>query len=105
MATDGIPQFLSARDLAKRLGVKTETLKAWRGRSRGPQGWVHLSQTHVAYLILEVERWLEERQRNGYLPKPRGTSGGQGGGASNELARHPTGELLHNQADLRSGPR
>lgn len=64
MARDDIPEFISARDLAKRLGIKTNTLKAWRASGRrGPRGWVRFSGTHISYPLALVQLWLEETRR------------------------------------------
>src|SRR5258706_6728407 len=62
--SDEIPQLISARALARRLGVKTETLKSWRACGRGPKNWLHLSETHVVYDVDQVEAWIKARRRS-----------------------------------------
>ena len=56
-----IPNLISAKDLAARLGIKTATLAKWRQLGRGPQGWIYLSATLVVYPLDEVEKFLAER--------------------------------------------
>jgi predicted DNA-binding transcriptional regulator AlpA len=51
---------LSAREVARHLGVKTATLAKWRYLGKGPKGWIKLSETHVAYPVAELEAWKAE---------------------------------------------
>jgi len=53
--------YLSAREVARHLGVKVGTLAKWRYLGKGPKGWLHLSETHVAYPVAELEAWKAER--------------------------------------------
>jgi predicted DNA-binding transcriptional regulator AlpA len=53
--------YLSAREVARLLGIKTATLAKWRYLGKGPKGWLHLSETHVAYSVAELETWMAER--------------------------------------------
>jgi len=73
-----LTNHITAHRLALRLGVKTETLAAWRRRGRGPRKWFYLSPTLVAYPLEEVERWEEERQkaRPKFNRPPTAPSGG-----------------------------
>lgn len=62
--------FIPARALAKKLGLKTSTLARWRRAKtpEGPQGWVHYSATQVAYPVAEVDRWWAERVQRANRP-------------------------------------
>lgn len=53
--------YLSARDVARHLGIKVGTLAKWRYLGKGPKGWIRLSETHVAYPLAELEAWKTER--------------------------------------------
>ncbi len=55
-------QLIAASALAKRWGLKTETLGKWRRLKKGPRGWYALSPTHVVYPLEEVERFEAERR-------------------------------------------
>lgn len=57
-------KLVLAPRVAARIGVQTCTLAKWRQKGRGPQGWIYLSDTAVAYPEDEVERFLEERRAN-----------------------------------------
>jgi predicted DNA-binding transcriptional regulator AlpA len=52
--------YLSAREVARHLGVKTATLAKWRYLGKGPKGWIRLSGTYVAYPVAELEVWKAE---------------------------------------------
>jgi predicted site-specific integrase-resolvase len=56
---------LSARTVAKVLGIQTATLAKWRREGRGPSGHFHVSGTLVLYPAEEVERFLNERRLTG----------------------------------------
>jgi predicted DNA-binding transcriptional regulator AlpA len=60
--------YLSAREVARHLGIKTATLAKWRYLGKGPKGWLHLSETHVAYPAAELEAWMAGRAAT--LPSP-----------------------------------
>jgi predicted DNA-binding transcriptional regulator AlpA len=62
--------YLSAREVARHLGVKTATLAKWRYLKKGPPGWIKLSETHVAYPAGELEAW-KVRRASAY-PSPGG---------------------------------
>jgi len=53
--------YQSARELARRLGIKIGTLAKWRRTGRGPDGWIYASKTLVIYPIEEIERFLRSR--------------------------------------------
>ncbi|HVR40759.1 MAG TPA: hypothetical protein VMU84_16805 [Thermoanaerobaculia bacterium] len=55
---------IPARDAAKLIGVKTQTLAKWRCYGRGPVGWLRISATLVTYPRREVERFLSQRLRD-----------------------------------------
>ena len=55
-------KLVQAREVARTLGIKTGTLAKWRQKGKGPQGWVRLGRTSVAYPLAEVERFLSELQ-------------------------------------------
>jgi predicted site-specific integrase-resolvase len=40
-------EFMQAREVAKRLGIKTDTLKKMRRQGRGPRGWKKSGKTVV----------------------------------------------------------
>lgn len=52
--------FLRTRDLAKRWGIKEQTIRVWRIKGTGPR-YVRLTPTLVAYPLAEVERFEAER--------------------------------------------
>jgi len=52
---------ISARDLARRLGVRTGTLAKWRRTGRGPATFMHLSRTLVVYDLQSVVEWERKR--------------------------------------------
>jgi predicted DNA-binding transcriptional regulator AlpA len=65
--------FLTEKDIAAVLGLKTRTVRAWRTQRRadGPP-YVHLGGS-VRYPSDEFQRWLSTRQRGGErvrVPKP-----------------------------------
>jgi transposase-like protein len=43
--------------VAKRLGVKTSTLKKWRSVGKGPEAWRRVSTTVVVYLVSGVSEF------------------------------------------------
>ena len=55
--------YITAPRLALRLGVKTETLAAWRRKKKGPDDWFYLSPILVAYPLEAVERFEAERKK------------------------------------------
>lgn len=50
----GNPGWMLSGAVAKRLGVKTSTLKKWRSLGKGPQVWRRAGQTVVVYLVSSV---------------------------------------------------
>lgn len=46
--------WMLSRDVAKALGVKTNTLAKWRLQGRGPRGWKRTSPTTVHYTVDSV---------------------------------------------------
>ena len=57
--------YIPARELARRIGVKTGTLSKWRFLKKGPPRWVRLSETLVVYPASGVDVWIEERSEGG----------------------------------------
>jgi len=56
-------RFLSTKDLAELLGLKPQSLRAWRLRGNGPK-YIRLGQgtkAPVVYRWRDVEEWLVER--------------------------------------------
>lgn len=53
---DGSGWMLSGA-VAKRLGVKTSTLKKWRSTGKGPSAWRRVSKTVVVYLVSGVSEF------------------------------------------------
>lgn len=58
-------EYITARNLAKKLGVRVTTLSRWRRcpTPTGPQGWIKYSATVVVYPADQVEKWLAEREK------------------------------------------
>ena len=52
--------FLRTRDLARRWGVREQTVRAWRYRGTGPR-YVRLSPTLVAYALADVLEYERAR--------------------------------------------
>ena len=55
---DVLPSYLPSAAVARCLGIKTQTLAAWRCQGKGPKGWIHLSATRVVYPEAEVEEFI-----------------------------------------------
>ena len=53
---------LKSSDAAKRIGVATNTLRAWRRDGKGPR-YFRATRTSVYYREEDVERFLEDRER------------------------------------------
>jgi predicted DNA-binding transcriptional regulator AlpA len=74
--------YLSAREVARHLGVKTATLAKWRYLGKGPKGWIKLSETHIAYPAAELEAWMAQLAAESTPPRRAGGFGfHQGKGA------------------------
>lgn len=56
---------VKAADVAKSLGIKSQTLRKWRMLGRGPIGWVKHSKTLVTYDEAAVEEYLRTRKHGG----------------------------------------
>lgn len=59
--------LITPKDLAKELGVSTETLKSWRQRCIGP-AFIKLGDDprgHVRYTRTDVDAWLAARKMGG----------------------------------------
>lgn len=68
---------MQARAVAKRLGIKTDTLKKWRRAGRGPRGWRKSGKTVVLYPVAEVEAWI--RSLAGDVGRQKEATDGLGG--------------------------
>lgn len=67
--------FVAASDLARRWGLKTETLGKWRWIGKGPKGWKYQSKTRVVYPLAEVEKYeagMTDERPTFFPPPPRG---------------------------------
>jgi uncharacterized protein YjcR len=55
--------LLSTAEAAARLGIATQTLRAWRGRGTSPK---YIRYGHVRaramYRVADIEAWLRERE-------------------------------------------
>ena len=59
--TDAPGRLLSARDLAKMLGVQERTIRRWRKqKGKLPQG-IELGDSVIRWREQDIERWLVER--------------------------------------------
>jgi excisionase family DNA binding protein len=61
-------RLLTARELAERLGVSTETVLRWARRGRLPA--VYLSSRAIRFREADIDAWLEQRAtpRRGVRP-------------------------------------
>jgi hypothetical protein len=59
LATDDL--WMQSRDVAKRLGIKTQTLAKWRLMGKGPQGWKRVAPNVVLYPASAVREYEEEK--------------------------------------------
>lgn len=50
--------YIPSSVVARRLGIRTQTLAVWRCKGKGPRGWIHISATRVAYPEEEVDVFL-----------------------------------------------
>jgi hypothetical protein len=53
--------WIQSRDVAKRLGIKTQTLAKWRLMGKGPQGWRRVASNVVLYPASGVRDYQEEK--------------------------------------------
>jgi hypothetical protein len=67
--------FITARALARQLGLKVGTLSKWRRTGRGPAGWVYTSQTCVLYPVAAIDDFLRGREGLRPAPVPLGARG------------------------------
>ena len=56
-------RHLRSREAAKRMGITTNTLRAWRRDGKGPR-FFRATRTSVYYREEDVERFLEDRERH-----------------------------------------
>lgn len=57
-----MPELLSTRELADRLGIPVSTVRYWRMRREGPPGF-KLGK-RVVYRASDVSRWIEQQRRS-----------------------------------------
>lgn len=57
---DDFTAHLSTPELARRLHLKAQTVRAWRGAGRGPQ-FLRVTPNRVCYRLQDVEAWEAER--------------------------------------------
>jgi predicted DNA-binding transcriptional regulator AlpA len=50
--------LIQSREVARQLGIATETLRVWRREGKGPKRPVKLSPTNVSYWASEVQRYM-----------------------------------------------
>jgi predicted DNA-binding transcriptional regulator AlpA len=50
--------YIQAPEVARLLGIKTDTLAKWRRHDRGPKEWIRTSATSVSYPASEVDSFL-----------------------------------------------
>ncbi len=67
--------FISARNLASLLGIKTGTLRKWRCERRGPPGFFYLGKTSVFYPRKAVALWLSEKRSATIKPSQANSAG------------------------------
>jgi predicted DNA-binding transcriptional regulator AlpA len=53
-------RLIPAHEVAKRLGIKTKTLGAWRSQGKGPQPWRRMGRTLVVYPESAVDHFIKE---------------------------------------------
>jgi hypothetical protein len=58
--------WMQSKAVAKLLGVKTNTLKKWRGQGKGPKGWKRVAPTVVMYPVAEVNDFQHQWGNNDY---------------------------------------
>lgn len=56
-------ELLSTNEAADYLGLHPTTLATWRTQGRGPR-FVKVGSRNVRYRANEIERWLDENQRD-----------------------------------------
>jgi predicted DNA-binding transcriptional regulator AlpA len=54
-------QLLTAKEVAKQLGVTTTTLAIWRYRGMRDLPWVKLGNRMIRYRVQDVEAYVRER--------------------------------------------
>ncbi len=53
-------EWVTARNVAKRLGIQTSTLRKWRSRGQGPRGAIKLKGNLVVYPKARVDDFFSE---------------------------------------------
>lgn len=52
------PVYIPSSEVARRLGVRRQTLAKWRMTGRGPEDWFYLNPTRCLYSVAEVEAYI-----------------------------------------------
>ena len=60
--TPTMPELLTERQAAQRLGVARGTMEAWRIRGRGPR-FVKVGTRAIRYTVEDLAEFIGERQR------------------------------------------
>ena len=69
-------RHLLSSEVARRLGVKRQTLARWRMKGLGPNGWFYLNSTRCLYPETEVDAYIKslvERRPVFNLSRPDST--------------------------------
>lgn len=62
-----LPRYLSPEDAAKYLGMSHRSIERWRQQGYGPPFSVF--ERAVRYDVLELDKWMAEKQQNKSKPR------------------------------------
>ena len=54
-------EYISSKELAKKIGVTTRTLSNWRSTGKYGLPFIKVNDRKVLYRVEDVEAWLEQR--------------------------------------------
>ena len=54
-------EYISSKELAKKIGVTTRTLSNWRSTGLYDLPFIKVNDRKVLYRVEDVEAWLEQR--------------------------------------------
>ena len=54
-------EYISSKELAKKIGVTTRTLSTWRSTGKYGLPFIKVNGRKVLYRVEDVEAWLEQR--------------------------------------------
>jgi hypothetical protein len=60
-----LDQFISSSEVARLLGLRTATLRKYRGRGKGPLGYIATGKTRGVYPVEAVIAYQEELRQKG----------------------------------------